>query len=132
VNLADTVDRLGTAFRLRDLAAALACFVDDDEITYVGSEDGESAHGRAAVATLLGKLFARVESYDWETHNLMVHRFGVHAFVIADAHGTEYGPSGTEPFPYRVSGLLELVDTDWRWRAVQGSEPTRALSAIDG
>jgi hypothetical protein len=126
MNIADTVDRLGAAFRAKEVAAALACFVDDDEITYVGSEEGEAAHGRAAVATLLGELFSRIESYSWETRNVIVHRFGVGAYVVADADGVEQGPSGTEPFPYRVSGLLELVDGDWRWRAVQGSEPTRA------
>lgn len=128
MTVADTVDRLGAAFHAKDVAAALACFVDDEDISYVGSEQGESAHGRAAVATLLGDLFARAESYSWRTRDLIVHRAGpgagAGAFVVADADGTEDGPAGTESFPYRVSGLLEPVAGGWRWRAVQGSEPT--------
>jgi hypothetical protein len=124
VNITDAVDRLGAAFRAKDAAAALACFVEDDEITYVGSEERESAYGRSAVATLLGELFSRAESYSWQARNVIVHRLDAGAFVIADTEGTEEGPAGTEPFAYRVSGLLELVNGDWRWRAVQGSEPT--------
>jgi hypothetical protein len=123
VTIAESVNRLGAAFRVKDVTAALACFVDDDEITYVGSEAWESASGRSAVATLLSELFSRAESYSWQTGSVIVHRIGTGAFVVADAEGTEEGPAGTQPFPYRVSGLLELVDGDWRWRAVHGSEP---------
>lgn len=124
MNVTGSINRLGAAFRAKDVAAALACFVDDDDITYVGSEQGESAYGRSAVATLLDELFSRAESYGWQARNAIVHRIDAGAFVIADADGIEEGPTSTEPFAYRVSGLLELVDGDWRWRAVQGSEPT--------
>jgi hypothetical protein len=115
------VDGLGAAFGDRDLDAALAWFAADGDISYTGSELGESAHGRAAVARLLRELFGRADRYAWTAHAVAVHRLGRHAFVQAEADGLENGSTG---FPYRLCGLLEATPAGWRWRAVQGSEPT--------
>ena len=54
-------ERLGAAFAARDVAAALACFVTDDDIGYAGSERTENAAGRAAVEALLTRVFAKLE-----------------------------------------------------------------------
>lgn len=123
--LTDAVERLGVAFEARDVAAALDCFVDDDDIAYVGSEIGERARGRAAVGQLLAALFARSARYTWNVLELDARCFGPRAFVTAEVLGLETGDDGTlEEFPYRLSGLLEVADDGWRWRVCQGSEPT--------
>ncbi|MGI5247409.1 YybH family protein [Dactylosporangium sp. CA-139066] len=121
----EMVDRLGRAFLARDVEAALACFVPDDDITYVGSEAGESATGREEVRALLAGLFARDEAYTWQATSATVHSLPGAAFVIAEADGAEHAPGGAvEPFPYRVTGLLSRRSSGaWLWRAVQGSEP---------
>lgn len=116
---------LSDAFAARDLDAALACFVPDDEIGYAGSEADETASDRGGVAALLGKLFAREEAYSWEPTTVVIHQYGPMAYVFAEAEGLSRRDDGVaEFFAYRLSGLVELVDGEWRWRHCQGSEPT--------
>ena len=125
-DVVEMVDRLGRAFLARDVEAALACFVPDEDITYVGSESGESATGRTAVRELLAGLFARDEAYSWQATSATVHSLPGAAFVIAEADGTEHAADGSvSPFPYRLTGLLSRRSSGaWLWRAVQGAEPT--------
>jgi ketosteroid isomerase-like protein len=122
----EMVDRLGRAFLDRNVEAALACFVPDDDITYFGSEPDESATGREAVRALLAGLFARDEAYTWQATSATIHTLPGAAFVIAEADGAARAADGTvEPFPYRITGLLSRRSSGaWLWRAVQGSEPT--------
>jgi len=124
-DLAEAVDRLGAAFLAQDVAAALDCFVPGEDITYVGSEAGERASGRAGLVALFGELFARPEAYTWRIRELSAHRYGDLAYLLAEVDGAEVTADGTaEEFGYRLSGLLELVDGGWRWRVCQGSEPS--------
>jgi ketosteroid isomerase-like protein len=121
----DAVRDLGDAFAARDLDAAMACFVPGDDIGYAGSEQRESANGRDALAVLLGKVFRRDEAYGWKVAAATVHRYGAQAYVFAEADGEVRTDAGaTDQFPYRVSGMVELVDGRWRWRHCQGGEPT--------
>jgi ketosteroid isomerase-like protein len=121
----EAVRDLSDAFAARDLGAALACFVPGDDVGYAGSERAETAAGRDALAALLGDVFLRPEAYAWTATSSTVHRGGGSAYVFAEADGLVRTDSGaTESFPYRVSGLVELVDGRWRWRHCQGGEPT--------
>src|SRR3954471_16117957 len=93
-DVVELVDRRGRTFLTRDVEGALACFVPDDDITYVGSEAGESATGRTAVRELLAGLFARPAAYTWQTTSATVHTLPGGAFVIAEADGAEHAPDG--------------------------------------
>jgi hypothetical protein len=54
-----------------------------------------------------------------------IHQYGPTAYVFAEADGLSRHDDGAEEsFPYRLSGLVELVDNRWLWRHCQGSEPT--------
>jgi ketosteroid isomerase-like protein len=118
------VHDLSAAFAARDLEAALACFVPDDEIGYAGSERDETANDRGGVAALLGKLFAREEAYSWQPTTITIHQYGPTAYVFAEANGMSRPDDGPEDyFAYRLAGLVELVDNRWLWRHCQGSEP---------
>ena len=122
---AQAVHDLGEAFAARDLAAALACFAPGDDVGYAGSELGETAAGRAALAALLGDLFSRPEAYGWEARDVIVHEHGGRAYVFAEARGRARADAGgDEYFPYRVSGLVEQVGGRWLWRHCQGGEPS--------
>jgi hypothetical protein len=120
----DAVRDLSDAFAARDLVAALDCFVPGDDIGYAGSERDETAFGRDAVTTLLGRVFLRDEAYAWTVTGATVRRYGSHAYVLAEADGLVRADSGgQDEFAYRVSGLVELAGGRWRWRHCQGSEP---------
>jgi ketosteroid isomerase-like protein len=122
--ITEAADRLGAAFATRDLAAALDCFVTDDDIGYVGSEPGECATGRAAVSALLAQVFARPEAYGWRTTTSTVRRYADCAYLMAEADGRVDTDAGDRiPFAYRLSGLLEPVAGRWRWRYCHGCEP---------
>jgi ketosteroid isomerase-like protein len=117
--------RLSAAFAARDVEAALACFVPDDDIGYTGSERAETATGRAAVGALLAAVFARDEAYSWRVTDMVVHASGKSAYLFAEADGLARTDAGeTVPFPYRISGLLEPVAGRWLWRHCQGAEPS--------
>jgi len=121
----EAVQDLSGAFAARDLKAALDCFVPGDDIGYAGSERAESAAGRAALVALLGGVFLRDEAYAWTATSATVHEYGTSAYVFVEADGVVRTDAGdAETFPYRVSGVVELVDGRWRWRHCQGGEPT--------
>jgi SnoaL-like domain len=118
-------DRLSAAFAARDVDAALDCFVPADNIGYAGSERAESAFGRAAVSVLFKDVFARDEAYSWRVTEARVHAYDGCAYLFAEADGVVRTDAGeTVPFPYRISGLLEVAGGRWRWRHCQGAEPT--------
>ena len=119
------VAELSAAFARRDVTAALACFVDGDDIGYAGSEHAESATGREAVAALFGQVFGRDEAYSWEVTTASVREYRDAAYVIAEADGFAHTDAGgIVPFGYRISGLLEPTAGGWRWRHCHGCEPT--------
>ncbi len=122
--------RLSDAFSTRDLAAAMDCFLDHDDIAYIGSEAGERASGRAAVAALLTELFARPEAYAWDVHDAGVFVKDGVAYLSCESIGYVRTDTGDErSFPYRLSGLLEHTRSGWRWRACHGCEPSLPMQA---
>ena len=125
MSVSAAVDRLSAAFAARDVAAALACFVSGDHIGYAGSELDESATGPPAVTALLTALFARDEAYSWTTRTTFVHVYGSSAYLFAEVDALVTTDAGELiPFPYRISGLAEVVGGNWLWRHCQGCEPT--------
>ena len=130
MSAAVAVERLSAAFAARDVAAALACFLPDQEIGYAGSEHGESATGRIAVESLLKDVFARAEAYSWTIRSTTVHLSGAAAYVFAEVDGLVTGDDGElTAFPYRISGLLEAAGDDWLWRHCQGCEPVQPAAS---
>jgi ketosteroid isomerase-like protein len=123
--LVAAADRLGASFAARDLGAALDCFVADDDIGYVGSEHAESATGRAAVTRLLANVFARAEAYQWQVTRVVSARlYPGCAYLIAEADAVAHTDAGERTgFAYRLSGLLEPIGDQWRWRHCHGCEP---------
>jgi ketosteroid isomerase-like protein len=121
---AHAVRALSDAFAARDLDATLACFAAGDDVGYAGSEQGETATGRAALSCLLTEVFARDEAYAWTATTVTVRAYGSIAYVFAEADGEVRTDAGErEAFPYRVSGVLERADGRWLWRHCQGCEP---------
>lgn len=131
---AAVVDALGDSFATGDVDAVTSRFAAGGEVMYAGSERGEVAVGLPALRLLLADLFAREERYSWRCESVHVSACASGVAVLADAtlfvHPWPVRPDGLEPerIPYRVSGLLEEERGGWRWRCLQGSEPTSPTS----
>lgn len=120
----EAVRELSEAFAKRDVTAALDCFAPGDDVGYAGSERAETAAGRQALTALFADVFGRPEAYAWTATGGTVHRYGPSAYVFAEADGLVRTDDGDEEtFPYRVSGMVELVGDRWLWRHCQGGEP---------
>jgi SnoaL-like domain len=130
----DALEDLTLAFALRDAGLLLDRCADD--ITYVGSEDGEQASGRAEVGVLLAHVLDRAERYAFQWAPPLVGVEGDLAWLHAHGIGTvllDEPPSAggsvdrtVETFPYRLSGVLRRGRTGWRWVLIHGAEPTAA------
>jgi len=129
----EAVDRLGAVFLSGEVDRVLAEFAASGEVLYAGSEVGEVAVGRAALAALLTDLLGRDERYSWRAGD--VHEVGDESrrHVVAEAELTVHVPAGDgwrpeETLPYRVSGVLERDPETgtWHWRSCTGAEPVPA------
>jgi ketosteroid isomerase-like protein len=119
------ITALSNAFRGRDLDAALACFADDLDATYVGSEQGELAIGPDELRELLARVFARDEAYSWTTNSVWAWERGELWMVVARLAGTVHRDAGgTEHFPYVLSGVVRVENDQGRWLLCHGAEPT--------
>jgi ketosteroid isomerase-like protein len=123
--VSSAIAALSDAFRGRDVEAALACFADDLDATYVGSEQGELATGPDELRELLARVFARDEAYSWATNSVLAWERGELWMVVARLTGTVHLDSGrTEHFPYLLSGVVRVENDVGRWLLCHGAEPT--------
>ena len=128
-HVSSAIASLSNAFRRRDVQAALACFADDPDSTYAGSEQGEVAVGPEAIRALLESVFARHEAYSWVTHRVWSSARGDLRTVVAELTGTvHFDAGGAECFAYRLSGVIRIENEVSRWLLCHGAEPTDRTS----
>jgi hypothetical protein len=120
----EALDTLSRAFAAQDLDAALACFVDNDDVMYSGSEAGEVAAGQDELRALLTDLFNREVTYSWNTTKVWSCCRGDLELVAADAVGHARGAGEDEDFAYRLTGVLSCETGGSRWLHLHGAEPT--------
>ena len=116
------MDRLSRLLHDRD-PAFVDEFADRDDVLLVGSEEGEIARGREAIAALLRKLYARPVRLAWAFGPREVTVAGDIAWVFADCEIVMQAPDSETHTPYRLSGVLERIEGRWRWRFFHGAEP---------
>jgi MFS family permease/ketosteroid isomerase-like protein len=126
----DAFEQFTRAFAHRDVQALLASCSDD--VTYVGSEDGEQATGQADVSALLAGVFDRPEAYVFTWLPALIGYQGRTAWLLANGSGiVQSDDPGSDPDPdpfgYRLSGVLREENGCWRWVLIHGGEPTPRL-----
>jgi len=119
------VDAFNAALRSRDLIAAEAVWaLDKPDVSILGSASGEEFIGPDAVRTCLAALTSRQTAHGWRWVDRQVSVVGDVAWMMADAPWQTVHPDGAvSERPYRVTGVLVLVDGAWRWCQYHGSEP---------
>ncbi len=89
----------------------------------VGSEAGEVAAGRVALAAFFQRVYARPETFSWEWDRIEAAHSGGLAWFFAEGRVILTTGDRRRVGPYRISGVLEQVDGRWLWRQYHGSEP---------
>ena len=90
----------------------------------VGSEPGEVARGRTAIAALLGAIHAMDYTGWWDLPQLDSGGSDQQVWFFAEGDVVLAGAQ-TRRLPYRISGTLTRTEAGWRWALFHGSEPRR-------
>jgi N-dimethylarginine dimethylaminohydrolase len=88
-----------------------------------GSEQGERAETRDELVALFANLFAKPYRVCWTWEKTRVKRHGDLAWVCAESQLVVTHSDRTTRNPHRLTGVLQKVGDDWRWRLFSGSEP---------
>jgi ketosteroid isomerase-like protein len=118
----DLLERLNQGFARQEVKEVLKLFAPDPEITFIGSEAGETAAGPAQLRNLLEALFARPETYRWHWGELHINTNGQTAWLVTQAVLLVEGPEPVE-LPYRITLVLQRHGSSWRIMHYHGSEP---------
>jgi ketosteroid isomerase-like protein len=116
------LDRLGAALGARDPGFA-DLFAPVADVRLIGSEKGEVAEGRAAIAALADALFRLPVRLGWQWRRRDVSVAGDIAWLFAEGDVVIAGADGERRRPYRLTGVLQRFGDDWRWRQFHGAEP---------
>jgi ketosteroid isomerase-like protein len=116
-----TLTTLMGCTRQRDLAGTLDLFIDDAVL--FGSDEGEFARGRDDLREFLTTLFAEPVTYGWTWDHPVAGRHGDVVWFVALALAILEGEGAPPPVPYRLSGVLRLVDGRWRFALFNGAQP---------
>lgn len=116
---------LSAAFQQRDVSRLLACFSCAPTATYAGSEAGESATGEPDLRRLFTSVLGREGAYSFRFPSLRFNEYNGSVWVLGEGSGIETRPNRPpEVFAYRVTGVLVLEESRWRWAVLCGAEPT--------
>lgn len=95
----------------------------EDDALLVGSETGERAERRKAIALLFAGLMAKPRTVRWAWDRLDVATEGDVAWIFADGNALPGEDGGECVVPYRLSGVRRRRGDTWRWRLFHRPEP---------
>jgi uncharacterized protein (TIGR02246 family) len=104
----------------------LALFWQSDQVMMIGSEQGESAFGRAALAALWTRVLSRGQRYRWRWYDERVVKVSGVAWLSASATVEVEGAERDRDLPYRATLVLVHIDGRWLIAQYHGSEPAGA------
>ena len=123
------IDRFGTCLAAQDIDGTLALLADDPDVTVIPSEGVEAHHGRPAVESFFGRIYASPRRYGWHWRDRWVSAGEDWAWFVAV--GDEFvDTAGAERLliPYCLTGTLVRRDGLWRFLILHGSEGCPAPS----
>lgn len=119
-----TLDRYTQLVSDRDIDGVCDLFLDDPDVTYLGSEPEDAARGPVQVRALMARVLERPQTYviRWQTR--LVSARGDVAWVAADT--MVHVRLGDQEWrgPYRVTVVFSYRDGMWRIAHFHGSEPS--------
>ena len=124
----EAIQRIGRLMYERSTAFADE-FVEDGLL--IGSELGEIARGRDAIGQLMASFHALPSRYTWAWDTIDTRVEGETAWFFTEGFSVaELGGEQTRR-PYRLAGVLERENGQWRWQLFSGSEPKFGKASED-
>jgi ketosteroid isomerase-like protein len=120
------LDSLIQAVSARDFDETLAGMSFLHGPTVVGSEEGESAHGREEIEAFFNRIYERTEGFRFQFPQRLWTVHGDVAWLVAD--GTVIEPGEEAAKPYRLTAVLVRDADTWRLSLWSGAEPAPARS----
>jgi len=117
------LDRLNALLFARDPGIIEELWCDLGFVLY-GSEEGETAETPAELQALFKSLFGRPYRLAWRWDRRRVTCQENVAWIVAEGRIEMIHPDRVEHLPYRMTGVLQKIGGQWRWRLFSGSEPT--------
>ncbi len=121
------LDAVLQAVAARDLGMILEGLSFLHGPTVVGSEEGESAHGREAVEAFFARICSLPAGFRFAFPQRRCTVRGDVAWLVAD--GTVIEPGKAAALPYRLTAVLVGEGAAWRLSLWSGAEPLRARPA---
>ena len=121
------LDSVIRAVSSRDLDKTLAGLSFTCGPAVVGSEEGESAHGREAVEAFFTRIYDLPQHFRFEFPDRLWTVRGDVAWLGAD--GSVIEPSEEVPKPYRLTAVFVREEATWMLALWSGAEPVRARPA---
>lgn len=120
----DALRGLVAALETKDVGRLMPLFTENASL--FGSEDSEVAIGRAAMRRFFSDLVGQPRTIAWRWQVTAAGRDGDVVWFVAPGTAVITGEDGvtTDVEPYRISGVLRLVDGAWLFELFNGSEPT--------
>ncbi len=117
-----SLQRLNQLLSTRDMAIVEE-FAADPDVLLLGSEASELAIGREQLTQHFQNIYEQpfTISFDWKDTRSWSR--GDVAWVYASGDAVIKTADGEMRVPYRLTGVLERRDGQWRWRQFHGSQP---------
>ena len=98
-------------------------FAADPDVLFLGSDATEFAVGREQLTRHFESILKQpfTISFDWKDTRSSSR--GDVAWIYASGDAVLKGADGEMRSPYRMTGVLERRDGQWKWRQVHGSQP---------
>ena len=114
------LDRFGELVSARD-PAVLDLFQDDALL--IGSEHGESAHGRSELQAFFEHVFAWPATISWVWSDFRCSALGDVIWCFAEGEVVATSAEGSDRGPYRMSCVLVRSADSLRFNLFHGAEP---------
>lgn len=121
VEIETALHRLNALVGGKDMAVAE--LFDSGSALLVGSETGEIARGRPAIAAFFQSLFAQPVTIGWDWASLETGAEGDVLWFFAEGHAVLDRAGQVDRVPYRLSGILVRRPGGLIWRQFHGAEP---------
>ena len=117
------IDKFGNCIAAQDLDGTLELLADDADIAVIPSEGIEAHHGRPAVESFFGHIYAAPRRYSWHWQERWVSTEGAWAsFVAIGDEVVDVAGAERLVIPYCLTGTLVRRDGSWRFLLLHGSE----------